>query len=56
MTSVDQVIRAYEEQMEAIEASLDQLATLLDQPAVAFLEKPWRPSELLDAVERLMGG
>jgi CheY-like chemotaxis protein len=34
----------------------DRLAALLDQPAVGFLEKPWRPSELLDAVERLLGG
>jgi PAS domain S-box-containing protein len=33
----------------------DRLSTLLDQPAVGFLEKPWRPSELLDAVERLLG-
>jgi CheY-like chemotaxis protein len=33
----------------------DRLASLLDQPAVGFLEKPWRPSELLDAVERLLG-
>jgi CheY-like chemotaxis protein len=31
------------------------LSDLLQEPAVAFLEKPWRPSELLDAVERLMG-
>jgi CheY-like chemotaxis protein len=31
------------------------LATMLREPATGFLEKPWRPSELLDAVERLCG-
>jgi two-component system, cell cycle sensor histidine kinase and response regulator CckA len=31
------------------------ISDLLEQPLVGFLEKPWRPSELLDAVERLLG-
>jgi PAS domain S-box-containing protein len=33
----------------------DRLSDLLQEPAVGFLEKPWRPSELHDALERLLG-
>ena len=33
----------------------ERLGELLALPGVAFLEKPWRPSELVDAVERLLG-